>query len=407
MKYKNIETNEFDYYLPDNRIALYPLEKRNQSKLLVYKDGQIYEKIFFEINNEIPSDYLMVFNDTKVIPARLFFKKATGALIEIFLLEPYLPKDYSLSLNSNQKCQWTCLVGNAKKWKDQTELCTEIKVNNVSIILSAKKIESFKESFIIEFTWNNEIAFLEIIKSLGQLPIPPYLKRKTESIDYERYQTIFSKVLGSVAAPTASLHFTEAEFENLNNKNVQTTFLTLHVGAGTFKPMSSTFVHEHELHAETFIFSQSLLADIIKFFPNIISVGTTSLRSLESIYHVANFYASNNQINTYVNQWCEYECEKQNDALFAIKKLYEYMLENRISHLEVKTQLMISPGYKIKMVKGLITNFHQPKSSLLTLVAAFVGTDWKNIYDYALNNDFRFLSYGDSSLLWLNNCNKP
>ncbi len=402
MDYKNIKTCEFDYYLPEERIAKYPLKQRNLSKLLVFKNGDIYEKKFFEIPNEIPNGYLLVLNNTKVIPARLFFKKETGAQIEIFLLEPYLPKDYSQALNSIKTCQWICLIGNARKWKENTIIQAQIEIKNINVTLTAQRKQKIKDSYIVQFNWDKEIAFTEIIMNFGLLPIPPYLKRKTEAIDYERYQTIFSKVLGSVAAPTASLHFTEKEFETLRKKNIKTEFLSLHVGAGTFKPMDSSYVHEHVLHYETFTFTQKLLKEIINHFPNIISVGTTSLRALESIYHIANYYCLNNKLLTLVDQWCEYEQVVKNETLFSLKKFLNYMLENNIQQLEVKTQLMISPGYYIKMVKGLITNFHQPKSSLLALVASFVGNDWKKIYEYALNNNFRFLSYGDSSLLWIN-----
>ncbi len=401
MQYKNIKTNEFDYHLPEHFIAKYPLELRNHSKLLIYKDKNIYEKKFLEIHEEIPSNYLLILNDTKVIPARLFLKKDTGATIEIFLLEPYKPNNYWKAFNSTKTCQWTCLIGNAKKWKEETHLHLELKVNYVSVILTVEKIQKFNDAYIVQFSWNNDFTFIEIITAIGQIPIAPYLKRNTEPIDYERYQTIFSKVLGSVAAPTASLHFTNHEFENLEKKNIKTEFLTLHVGAGTFKPMTTTYVHEHELHSETFIFKQSLLEKIINHYPNIIAVGTTSLRALESIYHVANLYSSYNQLITFISQWCEYEYKNHKDTLVALKNFNAFMQNNKIMQLEVKTQLMISPGYKIKMVKGLITNFHQPKSSLLVLVATLVSENWKKIYEYALNNNFRFLSYGDSSLLWI------
>jgi S-adenosylmethionine:tRNA ribosyltransferase-isomerase len=394
------ETKEFDYYLPEEKIAKYPLEKRNQSKLLIYKDGKIKEKIFYQIYEEIPEGYLLIFNNTKVIPARLFFKKATGAVIEIFLLEPFFPKDYSLIFQAKETCQWICYIGNLKRWKNNESLSLEIKLNNDTILLYAKKIDNYKDGYIVEFTWNGNYNFIDLINKTGNIPIPPYLKRNVEKIDYERYQTIFSKIAGSVAAPTASLHFTEQEFKEFDKKNIKYDFLTLHVGAGTFKPITTKYINEHELHTETFKFNKSLLKLILKQYPNIIAVGTTTLRALESIYHVANIFVNTQKIVDEIDQWCEYSSFIKNETIFVLKKLYDYIVKNNIDEVEVKTKLMISPGYKIKMANALITNFHQPKSSLLTLIYTFVEDDWRKIYDYALNNNFRFLSYGDCSLLW-------
>jgi len=396
-----IETKSFYYDLPQHKIAQYPLPERNKSKLLIYKDEQISEDIFYNITNYIKSDYLLVFNNTKVLPARLNFQKETGATIEIFLLEPYSPFDYSQIFNQTQTCQWLCLVGNAKKWKENTQLTKILNINNEDILLSCNKLSSHSNAFIIRFDWNKNIKFIDILTYIGTIPIPPYLKRETEEIDFERYQTVFSKYLGSVAAPTASLHFTNKEFENLKMNNIPYSYLTLHVGAGTFKPMNSRYIHEHELHSELFSISIETLNSIIAHYPKIIAVGTTALRALESIYHFANKLITNkNEVNFFVPQWCEYDNINKIPPYDALLSLNDYMIHNELNKLNIRTQIMISPGYSIKMAEAIITNFHQPQSSLLALVAAFVGNDWKKIYEYALNHNFRFLSYGDSSLLW-------
>ncbi len=395
-----IQTREFDYSLPETAIARYPLPIRNQSKLLIYKNKSIYHKTFSSITNEIPEGYLLVFNNAKVIPARWFFKKETGALLEIFLLEPYQPSNYDQIFNTTHTCQWKCFVGNAKKWKDGLKLQNKILIDDKEITIEASMIEKIHDAYIIEFTWNNSISFQKIIEQTGNLPIPPYLKRETEAIDIERYQTIFSKIMGSVAAPTASLHFTEQEFDGFKKKNIHTAFLTLHVGAGTFKPITTTYLHEHTLHTETFVFTTSLIEAIIEHFPHIIAVGTTSLRSLESIFQLAQFISIHNHLPDFIDQWSGYNNAKNIEVPHILNNLLQFMYQNELEKLEVKTQLMISPGYPIQMVQGLITNFHQPKSSLLALVAAFIGDDWKQVYQYALQHNFRFLSYGDSSLLW-------
>lgn len=395
-----IKTDLFDYHLPEERIAQYPLDARNQSKLLIYRNGQIRHTFFYNIINEIPSDYLLVFNNTKVVPARLFFQKETGANIEILLLEPHNPKNYEQSFNATNTCEWFCMIGNARKWKHNNDLNLHLSYEGKTYTLTAQKLSENSGIYIVKFTWDLPLNFKEVLHHVGKIPIPPYLKRNTESIDTERYQTIFSKIYGSVAAPTASLHFTEQEFESFKIHNIHTDFLTLHVGIGTFKPMTTTYIHEHELHAETFSFSTKLLDNIIRHYPKIIAVGTTSLRALESILQVALYYLTKNELVNYIPQFCEHERLGKQSTLFALTSLYEYLIKNKIDTLELKTQLMISPLYETEMVEGLITNFHQPRSSLLALVAGFVGSDWREIYDYALQNNFRFLSYGDSSLLW-------
>lgn len=395
-----IETKIFDYELPDERIAKYPKENRNSSKLLIYKSREITETVFSEIHKHIPPDYLLVFNDTKVLPARMFFHKQTGALIEIFLLEPYEPKDYNLSLNQIQSCDWVCFVGNAKKWKHNEVLVNTLNINNEDIQIKAIKTSSQQNTFIIHFEWTGYIPFLDILNQIGNIPIPPYLKRNTEAIDIERYQTVFSKYLGSVAAPTASLHFTEDEFNQFDKIGIDYTYLTLHVGAGTFKPMTSQYIHEHELHTEFFQVNKNCLEKIAQFYPKIIAVGTTSLRALESIYHAGNLLLNHQDNFNFISQWCEYSTLNKHKVLFAINSLINYLSEYQLNKIDLHTQIMIAPHYQIKMAEGIITNFHQPQSSLLALVAAFVGNDWKQIYRYALNHNFRFLSYGDSSLLW-------
>ncbi|MCX7862004.1 MAG: S-adenosylmethionine:tRNA ribosyltransferase-isomerase [Bacteroidales bacterium] len=402
MKSTLIKTQEFDYILPDEKIAQYPLSQRNHSKLLIYKNGKIYHTPFFNIAQEIPSHYLLVFNNTKVIPARLFFQKNSGALIEILLIEPFSPSQYSEIFHTNNSCKWICLIGNAKKWKENTILTKTIPIENKPCQLKAKKITHQHGTYIIEFAWDIPIAFGELLHAFGKIPIPPYLKRESEIIDQERYQTIFSKFEGSVAAPTASLHFTENEFNEFQKRNINTSFLTLHVGIGTFKPITSEFIHEHELHAETFCFSVELLEKIIQHFPRIIAVGTTSLRALESIHQLALHFYFKNELITFIPQWCEYDNITYKITFDAFRKLYNHLIDKQLNSLEIKTQLMIAPGYNVNTIEAIITNFHQPRSSLLALVASIVGTDWKKIYDYALQNNFRFLSYGDSSLLWKN-----
>lgn len=397
-----IETQEFYYELPDIKIAKYPLEKRNYSKLLIYKDYEITETVFSELYKHIPSDYLLIFNDTKVLPARMHFQKQTGAIIEVFLLEPYIPEEYNLNLNQTESCEWLCLVGNAKKWKEYDVLFKTLLINGEECIIKASKKSSQKNAFVIRFEWDHKIPFLEILNHVGNIPIPPYLKRETEAIDLERYQTVFSKYLGSVAAPTASLHFTNEEFKQFDQHQINYTYLTLHVGAGTFKPMNSQYIHEHELHTEFFQVNKECLEKIIQYYPKIIAVGTTALRALESIYHAGNLLA-NQEINfNFISQWCEYNNTIKNTPMVAISNLIDYLLKNKIYKLDLQTQIMISPGYEVKMADAIITNFHQPQSSLLALVASIVGNDWHKIYDYALNHQFRFLSYGDSSLLWKN-----
>ncbi len=397
---QNISASEFDYELPDEKIAKFPLNKRNLSKLLVYKNEKIIDDFFSNISNYIPSNYLLVLNNTKVINARLEFFKNSGARIEIFCLEPHFPSGYELNFAQTNKCQWKCLVGNIKKWKNNI-LTKKLFLNSTEITLTAKLLGLEIESQIIEFEWDYPISFSEIIEKYGEIPIPPYLNRKPVANDKIRYQTVYSKINGSVAAPTAGLHFTDNEFVELSKKGIKLDYLTLHVGAGTFKPLQNTTLGEHQMHTEHFQVSLQLIKNLINFYPNIIAVGTTSVRTLESLYYIGNLLKNNpNTSQVFVNQWDAYTKNYTNKPLFALKYIEDYLLENNLDVLYASTSIMLAPGYNFKIVSGLITNFHQPKSTLLALVAAIVGDKWKEIYSYALNNNFRFLSYGDSSILF-------
>lgn len=395
----DILSSDFYYDLPANRIPPFPLTERNLSKLLVYKNNAISEDQFFNLAEHIEKDHLLVFNDTKVIYARIEFHKASGARIEVFCLEPHEPSDYAQSFAQKYSCQWKCMVGNLKKWKE-SELVKKINVSGKEILLSAKYMKAESTYHIIEFEWNTDHCFADILESCGEIPIPPYLERKSEETDYERYQTIYSKTNGSVAAPTAGLHFTQNEFEKLALKNVEVANLTLHVGAGTFRPLQSITLGEHNMHTEHFIISLEFIQKLIKFYPKIIAVGTTSVRTLESLFFISEQIQNNeNSAYLHVNQWDAYDQKINTSPLFALKCIEKYMLDYKISNLSASTSIMIVPGYNFKYVSGIITNFHQPQSTLLALVAAFVGDKWKDMYQFALENEFRFLSYGDSSLV--------
>jgi len=399
--YQNIKIDEFSYSLPAERIAKYPLHKRDESNLLVYNNGNLSKDRFYNLHNYLPSKGTLIFNNTKVIQARLLFRKETGALIEIFCLEPVNPSDYVLAFQQNEKVVWKCIVGNLKKWKNQ-ELSIELKINGIDILLTATKIKAEDDSIIIEFTWNNQkIYFSDILENAGLTPIPPYLNRESEEIDKERYQTIYSKLKGSVAAPTAGLHFTEDVFESLRKKNIDFDEITLHVGAGTFKPVKTNSIADHEMHTEHFIVKKSTIQKLISS-EKIIAVGTTSVRTIESIYWLGIRTLNlkkNTQLNTHILQWNPYSEKRTETRIEALKALLNYMDFHHQNELNASTQIMIVPGYKFRLVDVLITNFHQPHSTLLLLIAAFIGNNWKKIYDFALNNEFRFLSYGDSSVL--------
>ena len=399
---KNISIEEYNYALPDEKIAKFPLEKRDESKILLYKTNSISHSFFKNMADYLPNNALMVFNNTKVIQARINFQKETGAKIEIFCLEPQEPSDYILAFQANQKCVWKCMIGNAKKWKEET-IKKNLFIGEKAVSLTAKKILSTGNTHLIEFLWNNPlISFSDILEYAGELPIPPYLHRETCEQDKKTYQTVYSKIKGSVAAPTAGLHFTEEVFDSLEKKNIICEEVTLHVGAGTFQPVKSKTIDGHEMHTEFFSVNKETIAHIKEKLDNIIAVGTTSVRTLESLYYIGLLLQENSKIpveKLKVTQWQPYETTETLSVNDSLQHILTYLEKNNLETLKAETQIIIVPGYKFKIVKGIITNFHQPQSTLLLLISAFVGEDWKKIYDYALENDFRFLSYGDSSLL--------
>lgn len=401
---QQIRIEDYNYSLPDERIAKFPLQKRDESKLLLYRNGEIGESIFRNIADFLPKGSLMVFNNTKVIQARLLFRKETGAQIEIFCLEPVVPHDYALVFGQTERCSWTCLVGNLKKWKNGT-LTREIIINGETVLLKADKQQTCGDSHLIEFSWNNpSFTFADLLDTAGVLPIPPYLHRETEESDLRTYQTVYSKIKGSVAAPTAGLHFTEDVFNTFESKGIAREELTLHVGAGTFKPVKSETIDGHEMHTEFISVRRSTIQNVLNKLGHIIAVGTTSVRTLESLYYIG--VALNNNPDATadelkVTQWMPYdETSNHIPVASALQNILDYLDRHNTDKLVTATQIIIAPGYEFKIVKGIVTNFHQPKSTLLLLISAFVKGNWMSIYAYALNHDFRFLSYGDSSLLY-------
>ena len=404
MKTKDIHISEYNYELPDERIAKFPKAERDHSKLLVFNKGEVGEDIFYNLPNYLPQGALMVYNNTKVIQARLHFRKETGALIEIFLLEPAEPADYEQMFQQTRRCSWLCLVGNQKKWKEGT-LTRELRIKNEELRISATRRGEHGTSQWIDFEWDNErVNFAEILDEMGELPIPPYLNRETQESDKTTYQTVYSKIKGSVAAPTAGLHFTERVLSDIDARGIEREEVTLHVGAGTFKPVKSDTIGEHPMHTEYIAVRRHTLERLLAHNCEVIAVGTTSVRTLESLYYMGLKVVQNPDIREeelHVNQWEPYEegrC-KMEDVRSVIQALLDWMIRKELTVLHSSTQIIIAPGYTYHIVKMLITNFHQPQSTLLLLVSAFVKGDWHKIYDYALAHDFRFLSYGDSSLL--------
>lgn len=395
--------SEFDYPLPDERIAKYPLQKRDASRLLLYKNGKISETVFSDIVNFLPGNALLVYNNTRVIQARLLFEKETGAKIEVFCLEPIKPADYAQSLGATSTCVWKCMVGNLKKWKKSTVLKKKLIIGTENCTFSAELLETETNTHQILFGWDNpQIHFADILESAGELPIPPYLHRKTEESDLTTYQTVYSKIKGSVAAPTAGLHFTDEVLNQLCTKGIEIDEVTLHVGAGTFQPVKTEDVNEHHMHTETIAIERSTIEHIQQKLGNIVAVGTTSVRTLESLYYIGASPLNLPQgdfVNFHVSQWKPYKQNFDISARQALQNILDYMDANNLKMLHADTQIMIKPGYEFKIVNAIITNFHQPKSTLLLLVSAFVNGDWRSIYNYALSHNFRFLSYGDSSLL--------
>lgn len=406
MNTKDIQINDYNYPLSDERIAKYPLKERDHSKLLIYKHGKVSEDVFFHVADYLPMGSLMVMNNTKVIQARLHFRKATGALIEIFLLEPALPTDYEQMFQSRGRCEWFCLVGNLKKWKEG-KLSRGFTIDDHEVTVTAERIGEAATSQRIAFTWDdNQLSMAELIDSIGELPIPPYLNRKTEECDKTTYQTVYSKIKGSVAAPTAGLHFTADVLATLDNKGIEREEVTLHVGAGTFKPVKSLHIGEHDMHTETFCVKKQTIERLIAHQGKAVAVGTTSVRTLESLYYIGYKMLQlpdAEEQHWHVEQWEPYQMQVAPDdaptTMEALQAIANYMQRNALTTLHGSTQIIIAPGYNYHIVKMLITNFHQPQSTLLLLVSAFVHGDWRNIYDYALQHEFRFLSYGDSSLL--------
>lgn len=401
-KTQQISIEDYNYSLPDERIAKFPLPKRDESKLLLYRDGKVSESVFKHITDYLPEGSLMVFNNTRVIQARLLFQRATGAQIEVFCLDPAAPHDYELIFQQTEACNWICLIGNAKKWKEPV-LSREISVAGQTVRLSAEKVQSYGETHQIRFSWDGGFSFAEVLDAAGELPIPPYLHRKTEESDLKTYQTVYSKIKGSVAAPTAGLHFTPEVLADLDAKGFGREELTLHVGAGTFKPVKSETIEGHEMHTEYISVRRSTIERVMQNFGKIIAVGTTSVRTLESLYYIGVTLATHPDATSeelIVRQWMPYEdANNRLTPAEALQNILDYLDKHQLNTLITATQIIIAPGYEFKIVKGIVTNFHQPKSTLLLLISAFVKGDWKNIYDYALGHDFRFLSYGDSSLL--------
>ena len=403
MDTKHIHISDYNYPLPDDRIAKFPIDRRDHSKLLIYNRGEVSEDKFYNLHDYLPKGSLMVFNNTRVIQARIHFRKETGALIEVFLLEPAAPSDYEQMFQTTSRCEWLCLVGNLKKWKGGS-LLRVFDINGKHVVLTATRIKEAGTSQRVGFSWDNAaVSFAEILDAVGELPIPPYLNRDTQESDKTTYQTVYSKIKGSVAAPTAGLHFTNNVLKSLDDAGIDREEVTLHVGAGTFKPVKSEEIEGHEMHTEYICVHKGTLEKLLQHDCCAIAVGTTSVRTLESLYYMGVKLQKNPNLTEdelHVNQWQPYD---DNDSYItpkeAIANILNYLNTNELETLHSSTQIIIAPGYEYKIVKMLVTNFHQPQRTLLLLVSAFVHGDWRKIYDYALAHDFRFLSYGDSSLL--------
>ena len=397
----HIEIKDFNYTLPDERIAKYPLQQRDASRLLAYRNGKPEAFSFRDLPSLLPEGSIMIFNDTKVVPARLHFQRSSGAHIEIFCLEPVFPEEYVTMFDVTDKCRWKCIVGNVKRWKNDT--LSLYNPDSDALVaemgLKADLIERQGETSIVEFSWENSLPFSRVLEVCGSIPIPPYLNRETEEIDLERYQTLYARFRGSVAAPTAGLHFTEPVLQSIRSRNIDMETVCLHVGAGTFLPVKSDLVAEHTMHREPFVITLSLLEKLIHRTGSLIAVGTTSVRTLESLYY-AGVRCIENGAPADVSQWEPYQRVYPYTVEESLGALAAYMKERSLAELQLGTSIIIVPGYDFKVVDILVTNFHQPQSTLLLLISAFVKGEWKKIYDFALENDFRFLSYGDSSVLF-------
>ncbi len=403
---KHIHIADYNYDLPDERIAKYPKAVRDESKLLLYRGGQISEDVFYNLPNYLPKGELLVFNNTKVIQARLHFHKSTGALIEVFCLEPHTPHDYQVNFATTRSVAWTCLIGNLKKWKEG-KLERTINVGGKEVLLTAERVGVSGTGYEVVFDWGDDtVAFSEVLEAIGELPIPPYLNRETEASDLKTYQTVYSKVKGSVAAPTAGLHFTERVLAALDNNGIERNEITLHVGAGTFKPVKSEEIGGHPMHSEWIAVKRESIERLLAHGGHCVAVGTTSVRTLESLYYIGVMLHRNSdahQDDLHVPQWMPYEYaaspELKLTTVEALRAIVDWLDRNKLPVLHTSTQIIIAPGYEYHVVKAMVTNFHQPKSTLLLLVSALIGDNWRRVYDYALSHDFRFLSYGDSSLL--------
>ncbi len=400
---QQIQIKNYNYPLPDERIAKFPLQERDESKLLIYDQGKISQDIFYNLSDYLPKDHLLIFNNTRVIQARIRLQKETGANIEIFCLEPAQPVDYNLNFQETEHSAWYCMIGNLKKWKEG-ELKQTITLNNSSVTLYATRGEAHETGHRVDFHWDNpSFTFADILEAFGELPIPPYLNRKTVEKDKMTYQTVYSKIEGSVAAPTAGLHFTPRVFNKFKELNIDYDEVTLHVGAGTFKPVKSEEIGNHEMHTEYFSVKKETIQKLIAFDAKVIAVGTTSVRTLESLYFIGVYleeHPNANEDELAVKQWQPYTGESSLSPMNALNNILNYLEQHNLDRLNTHTRIIIAPGYEYKLVKAMVTNFHQPQSTLLLLVSAFVKENhWKDIYSYALSHDFRFLSYGDSSLL--------
>lgn len=398
----DIRIEDYNYPLQDERIAKYPLAERDSSKLLRYVDGKVDEHIFRDITDFLPDNAIMVFNDTKVVPARLHFVRPTGARIEIFCLQPVDPVEYNLAFASTQTCTWKCVIGNAKKWKNDT-LNLYLPENHggkaAELNMTADLVSREGETGIVTFHWDGNLPFSNVLEICGTIPIPPYLNRDSEAIDTERYQTLYARIRGSVAAPTAGLHFTDAVLAKIREKGIDMETVCLHVGAGTFLPVKDSEVAKHPMHREPFVVTKAFLKDLIDSHKKVIAVGTTSVRTLESLYYIGVSCIEKGHPED-VEQWAPYTREYSYSTEEALRAIVNYLEQTSQDALTAGTRIIIVPGFKFRIVDILVTNFHQPESTLILLVSAFVGGDWKTIYDYALAHNFRFLSYGDSSLLF-------
>lgn len=409
-KVQHIRIADFAYDLPDDRIAKFPLPERDSSKLLIYRHGDISQDTFRSITGYLPEGALMVFNNTRVIQARLHFRKqatggpkSQGALIEVFLLEPAIPSDYQVNFTCSDHCSWYCMIGNLKRWKDDTPVLSQtIRYEGNEYVLTARRGPQHGSGYRVDFEWTGGMSFAQLLESVGEIPIPPYLNRESQESDRQTYQTVYSKIKGSVAAPTAGLHFTERVLADIEAHGIEREEVTLHVGAGTFRPVKTSEISGHEMHTEFISVRRTTIERLIAHGGKAIAVGTTSVRTLESLYYIGVFLSTHPDAtpeDMQVEQWTPYETSPSMSSVEALESIVRYLDNHGLDALKTSTRIIIAPGYEYHIVSTMVTNFHQPQSTLLLLVSAFLKGDWKRIYEYALANGFRFLSYGDSSIL--------